>query len=60
MGRWADRNNSKVTDAILEMNSNPDAALKKLQRLADEAVKHDRADAEVMRDIVENHRYLAS
>lgn len=61
MGRWSDNrtNNKAVTDAINEMDTNPDKALKKLADLADKAAKHDKQDAQVMRDIIENHRHLS-
>lgn len=59
MGRWADKNNDKITDAILALKTNPDAALRTLQSLAAEATKHDQGDAEVMRKIAEGHAHLA-
>uniref|UniRef100_UPI003F497531 hypothetical protein n=1 Tax=Amycolatopsis sp. CA-151526 TaxID=3239921 RepID=UPI003F497531 len=59
MGRWADRNNSRITDAILELRDNPTEGLRKIQQLADAAAKHDRSDAEVMRRLAEGHKHLA-
>lgn len=63
MGRWANNkaNNDAVADAdaILELNTNPQEALQKLAKLTDEAAKHDRGDAAVMREIIENHNGLA-
>lgn len=60
MGRWGNNkaNSQALSDAILEMNTNPDKAFAKIQKLADEAAKHDRSDAAVMRQIIENHSHL--
>lgn len=59
MGRWADKNNAAITDAILELNSDPKAGLARIQALAEAASKHDRGDAEVMRKLAEGHAHLA-
>lgn len=59
MGRWRDKNNQQIANSIGELGGkNHDKAIRDLQRMADEAAKHDRGDAKVMREIVENHRKL--
>ncbi len=61
-GRWAsrDENETRVINALLLLRVDPDAGLAVLEALCAEASRFDRADAELLRWIVEEHQHLAS
>lgn len=61
MGRWAAKkeNDTAVVNAILLMRRDPDAGLQRIRELADDAGKHDKNDAAVMRKLLQGHEHLA-